>query len=116
MPKDKNIVMLEGIVGTDAKFGKTQDGKEYFTFSLCINSYDKELADSTERTHSQTYCRIFIYDKKQLEYAKRVNIHGNSRVYVYGRLSSFKTERKGIEFMAMNVICRDIGLIRTKEQ
>jgi len=116
MPKDKNIVMLEGVVGTDAKFGKTQDGKEYFTFSLCINSYDKEMADSTERTHSQTYVRIFLYDRKQLDYVKRVNIHGNSRVYVYGRLSSFKNEYRGNTFMTLNVICRDIGLIKTKEE
>ena len=115
MPKDKNQVLLEGLVGTDAKFGKTQDGKEYFTFSLCINSHDKELGDSTERTHSQTYVRIFLYDAKQIDYVKRVNIRGNNRVYVYGRLSSFKNEYRGNTFMTLNVICRDIGLIKTKE-
>ena len=69
---DKNIVMLEGIIGDDYKYGKTQDGKEYATFSLCINSYMKEFADSTERTHSQTYIRIFVFDKKQVAYLQKV--------------------------------------------
>ena len=52
--RDKNRVMLEGIIGDDFRYSKTQEGKEYATFSLCINAFDKEYADSTERSHSQT--------------------------------------------------------------
>ena len=29
MAKDKNIVVLEGLVGDDFKYGKTSEGKEY---------------------------------------------------------------------------------------
>lgn len=113
---DKNIVMLEGIIGDDAKFGKTQEGKEYFTFSLCINSFMKEIADSTERTHSQAYIRIFCYDKKQLEYLRKVNAHRGQRASVFGRLSSYKTEYKGNAYITCNVICRDIMIIQTKPE
>ena len=111
---DKNIVLLEGLIGDDAKFGRTQDGKEYFTFSLCINSFLKDMADSTERTHSQAFIRIFCYDKRQLEYLRKVNVHRGQRASVFGRLSSFKNEYKGNTFMTLNVICRDITIIQTK--
>lgn len=111
---DKNIVLLEGLIGDDAKFGRTQEGKEYFTFSLCINSFLKEFADDTERTHSQTYVRIFCYDKKHLAYLRKINAHRGQRASVFGRLSSFKNEYRGNSFMTLNVICRDITVIQTK--
>lgn len=113
---DKNIVILEGVIGDDAKFGKTQDGKEYYTFSLCVNAYAKEFADSTERSHSQTFVRIFIYDKRQLEYIRKVNAKRGQRASVFGRLSSFKNEYKGITFMSNNVICRDIIIAKTRKE
>lgn len=111
---DKNIVLLEGLIGDDAKFGRTQDGKDYYTFSLCVNSFIKEMADDTERTHSQAFVRIFVYDKKQLEYLHRINVHRGQRASVFGRLSSFKTEYKGHSFITLNVICRDIDVVQTK--
>ena len=113
---DKNIVVLEGIIGDDFKYGKTQEGKEYATFSLSVNAYIKEISDSTERTHSQTYVRIFVYDKKQLEYLRRVKANRGQRASVFGRLSSFKNEYRGITFMTNNVICRDITIIKTKKE
>lgn len=114
MPKDKNIVILSGLVGDDAKWGKTHDGKEYFTFSLCISSYDKELADATERKHSQTFCRIFVYDRRQLEYLHRVEVHRGQRANITGRISSFKTEYKGNSYITNSVVCRDIEIVKTK--
>lgn len=111
---DKNIVLLEGLIGDDFKFGKTSDAKEMITFSLCINTYMKEIADDTERTRSQTYVRIFVYDKKQIEYLRRIDAHRGQRVSVLGRLSSHKSEYKGIEYIQLTVIVRDIGVIQTK--
>jgi len=110
---DKNIVILEGLIGDDFYYGKTQDAKEFATFSLCINTYIKELADSTERTHSQAYIRIFVYDKKQVEYLKRIEVHRGMRASVFGRITSFKTEYKGNSYMTNNVVCRDITIIQT---
>lgn len=115
MLKDKNVVFLEGLIGDDYKYGKTQEGKEFATFCLCINAYDKELADNTERTHSQTMIRIFVYDKKQLEYLRKINAHRGMRASIFARLSSHKTEYKGITFIQNNVVCKDISIIKTKE-
>jgi len=113
---DKNIVMLEGVIGDDYKYGKTQDGKEYATFSLCINSYMKEFADATERTHSQTYIRIFVFDKKQVAYLQKVKARRGQRASVFGRLTSVKNEYKGNTFITNNVTCRDITIIKTKKE
>lgn len=112
---DKNIVFLEGQIGTDAKWGKTQEGKEFFTFSLCINAYAKEFADATERSHSTTYVRIFCYDKRHIEYLRKVEAHAGERVSVFGRLSSTKNEYRGITYMSNNVVCRDITIIKRKK-
>lgn len=111
---DKNIVLLEGVLGDDAKFGRTQDGKDFFTASLCVNSFFKEMADDTERTHSQTYVRIFCYDKKQLDYLHHINVHRGNRASIFGRLSSFKTEYKGNSYIQLSVIVRDISIVQTK--
>jgi single-stranded DNA-binding protein len=115
MPKlDKNIVFLEGVLGDDFKYGRTKDGKEYATFSLCVNSFIKEISDQTERTHSQNYIRTTVFDKKQVEYLRKVNAHRGQRATIFGRISSFKTEYKGIEYIQLSIIVRDIGIIQTK--
>lgn len=111
---DKNIVMLEGLIGDDFKFGRTSEGREMATFSLCVNAYMKDMADDTERTRSQTYVRIFVYDRKQLEYMHRVDAHRGQRATVFGRLSSHKSEYKGVEYIQITVIVRDIGIIQKK--
>ena len=115
MPKlDKNIVFLAGVLGDDFKYGRTEDGKEYATFSLCVNSFIKEISDQTERTHSQNYIRTTVFDKKQVEYLRKVNAHRGQRATIFGRRSSFKTEYKGIEYIQLSIIVRDIGIIQTK--
>lgn len=112
---DKNIVFLEGLLGDDFKFGKTEEGKEYATFSLCVNSFIKEISDKTERSHSQNYIRTTVFDKKQIEYLRRVGAHRGQRASVFGRISSFKTEYKGIEFIQLSIVVRDIAIIQTKK-
>ena len=104
---DKNIVLLEGLIGDDFKFGRTSDAKEMATFSLAINSYLKELADDTERTRAQTYVRIFVYDKKLLDYLRRIDVHRGMRASILGRLSSHKSEYKGIEYIQLTVIVHE---------
>lgn len=113
---DKNIVMLEGIIGDDYKYGKTQDGKEFATFSLCVNSYIKELDETIGRTRSQNFIRIFVFNKRQVEYLHNVNAHRGQRASVFGRLTSVKNEYRGNTFITQNVSCRDITIIKTKNE
>lgn len=111
---DKNIVLLEGVISDDYKMGKTSEGKQFVTFSLVLNSFSKEYADSTESTHSKNYIRLFIYDKKLIDYLTRIEAHQGQRASVFGRLSSTKTEYRGKNFMSNSVICRDIKIVKTK--
>lgn len=111
---DKNIVWLEGLLGDDFKYGRTEDGKEYATFSLCVNSFIKEISDKTERTHSQNFIRTTVFDKKLIAYLRKVDAHRGMRVSVFGRLSSFKTEYRGIDFIQLSIVVRDIAVIQTK--
>lgn len=111
---DKNIVWLEGLLGDDFKYGRTDDGKEYATFSLCVNSFIKEISDKTERTHSQNFIRTTVFDKKLIAYLRKVDAHRGMRVSVFGRLSSFKTEYRGIDFIQLSIVVRDIAVIQTK--
>ena len=113
---DKNIVMLEGIIGDDYKQGRTKEGKDYVTFSLCVSGMLKEFMDATERSHMTTYVRIFVYDKRHLEYLTKVKARRGKRASVFGRLSSSKNEYKGITYMTNNVVCRDIAIIKTKKE
>jgi len=113
---DKNIVILEGIIGDDYKKGKTTKGKNYVTFTLCVNSMFKEMADSTERSHSQSYLRIFVYDKRQLAYLEKVKARRGLRASIFGRITSYKNEMKGISFISNNIVCRDITIIKTNEK
>lgn len=113
---DENIVHLCGLIGDDYKDGKTSEGKEFITFSLCISTYVKDYADSTEKNHSQTFVRLFVYDKKQIEYLRRMKTHRGLRVWVNGRLSSRKSEYKGISYIQLTVIVRNIAIIKTTEK
>lgn len=110
--KDKNIVMLEGLVGNDLKRGTASNGKKFITFSLCINSYMREIHDSTESEHPMAYLRVFIYDQRMLRYLNDTNIKHNDRVSIFGRLHSKLREVGKERIVQMNIVVRDISLIK----
>lgn len=113
---DKNIVVLDGIIGDDLKWGKSQNAKEFMTCTLCINSFMKEFADGTERSNSQMYIRIFVYDKKLVDYLRAVEVHRGQRASVFGRIISYRNEYKGNSFITNSVVCRDIEIIKNKNE
>lgn len=112
---DLNLCLLVGQIGNDYKYARCSNGKEMATFSLCLNAFDKEFADATERTHSQTYIRVLCFDKKQIEYLRKVNAHQGQRAFVIARLTSFKNVYKGINYMSNGVVCRSITILKTSE-
>jgi len=109
--------MLEGIAGDDVKFARATNGKEYCSFSLCINSFSKDLGDEDESTRSQTYIRVMVFNNRKgklVDYLKRVGFHRGQRVNVFGAISSHKSEYKGIALVQNNVVVRDITVVTTK--
>lgn len=112
--RQKNIVILEGRVGEGLKYARATNGNDYCTFVLEIDSYYKEVADLTERDHSYTLVRIFIYDKHQVEYCKRVGLRQGNIVSILARLNSKGTEINGKMIVQNNVIVRDISVVKTQ--
>lgn len=110
---DKNFVFLEGIVGDDYKYMKTRDGKDFATFTLYINSFNKEYRDKTEAA-IYVHIRIMVFDARLVEYLKKVKPRNGNRVSILGRLNSHKNEYKGTELWQNDVVVRDIHIIKTK--
>ena len=113
---DKNFVHLEGTIGTDFKYGTASNGQNYATFTLCIQSYFRETQSETEGQKPVTYVRIFVYGQKQVSYLRKVGAHSGCRATVFGKLNSCGTEIKGTSIVQNNVVVRDIGIIKQKEQ
>ena len=111
---DLNIVMLQGRVGNDLQFKKTSEGATFATFTTIINSYSKDLKDSTEH-RSETYIRVMCFDKRIVEYLQKVGVKQGNRVNILARLNSHKSEYKGVEFMQNDVIARDVVVVKIKE-
>lgn len=112
---DKNIVILEGKIGDDFKYGKTTEGKEFATFSLVISSasaFHKGYQDDSERRKPETYLRIMVFDAKQVDYLHKIGAKNGHTAIIYARLSSHKTEYKGIDFIQNNVVVRDLSIIK----
>lgn len=108
------MVFLEGVVGNNVKRGCARNGQNYITFSLCVNTYFKELHDTTEAEHGgMTYIRVFVYDQGQINYLNRVKVRHGQRASIFGRLNSAKVAIKGAEIIQLNVIVRDITITKT---
>lgn len=118
--KDKNLVILEGLVGEDLKRKKSTEGAgEYYTFTLCVNGgigTDKWMSETTDREWYQTYVRCFIYDKHAIEYCDGVGMKKGQRVNVLGKLTSFRSEVKGKVLISLVVTIRDISVVKTKRE
>ncbi len=114
---DKNIVILEGDIGNDFKYGKTQDGKKFATFTLVLRNNSKlnDVSDDGEKRMPETYIRVMCFDKRQVEYLTNVGAHCGNRVNIFARLSSHRTEYRGVEYIQNNVVVRDISITKTKQ-
>lgn len=113
--RDKNFVILEGVVGEGVKKGKTVEGRKYITFVLCIDTYFKPLHDSTESEHHMTYIRLFCFDKNQVQYLERCKIRRGQRVSVFGRLQSSAHDIKGQHVIDVSVVVRDISVFKNSD-
>lgn len=111
---DLNFVMLQGKIGNDLQYRKTKDGANFATFSIVINSYNKELKDKTEQ-RNETYIRIMAFDNRIVEYMQRVNAKQGNRVNVVARLNSHKSEYKGVAIVQNDVVARDVTVIKAKD-
>ena len=106
--------MLEGRIDK-LQYTRTEEGKEYAAFWLEMQAFDKELRDVTERK-DDTFIPIVVFDHHLLTYLRKVNAKNGNLVSVFGRLSSYRREFKDKIFRQVNVVVRDIHIIKTKNE
>ena len=115
MVQDINTTFLVGRINL-LKFGKSETGKEYATFSFQMASYIKEIADSAEKTlNFETYVRVFVYDNRYVKYLHDVGAKNNQYAFVFGRVGSFKSNYRGIDLLSQVIIARSIGIIKSSK-
>ena len=111
----QNQVFLKGQIGNDLKFGKASTGKKYISFSLIVNSSQKEVSE--DATRSVEYIRIFIFNnkkKRMVEKLEEMGLKKNMFVSIIGRLQTARTEFKGNPIIQLSVQVIDLSIIQTK--
>ena len=53
-----------------------------------------------------------VFDAKQVDYLHKIGAKNGHTAIIYARLSSHKTEYKGIDFIQNNVVVRDLSIIK----
>lgn len=105
--KDINQVFLQGRIGEDYKYLKTQDGKEYATFTLLVEGYYRS-------TPSMTMIRIMVFDAPLVNYLKSIKAHQGNRCCIVGMVTSYSKEIKGQNIIQNNIYVRDITIMKTQ--
>ena len=109
---DKNIVILQGRIGSVLKEGKTQNGGSFIYFGLDIES--KSNATSTEHNYRQTL-KIMCFKPKVVEYLKKIKAHTGTPCIVFGFMSSFYDEVHGKSVLVNALNANEIYVIKTTE-
>ena len=108
---DRNIVILQGRIGSVYKESKTQNGKPFVYFGLEIES--KSNSRSTENNYHQTL-KVMVFRKKAVDYLKSVGARSGNRCIVFGFMSSFYDEIKGKSVLTNAINADECYIIKTK--
>ena len=108
---DKNIVILQGRIGSVLKEGKTQNGNTFMYFGLDIES--KANANSTDNNYRQTL-KIMCFKTRVIEYLRKVKAHTGTTVIVFGFMSSFMDEIKGKSMLVNALNANEVLCIMTR--
>ena len=108
---DKNIVILQGRIGSVLKEGKTQNGNTFMYFGLDIES--KANANSTDNNYRQTL-KIMVFKKNVIQYLRNVKAHTGTTVLVFGFMSSFYDEVHGKSLLVNALNANEVLCIMTR--
>lgn len=108
---DKNIVILQGRIGSVLKEGKTQTGGSFMYFGLDVES--KANAYSTENNYRQTL-KIMVFKPKVIQYLRKIKAHTGIPCIVFGFMSSFYDEIKGKSVLVNALNANEVLCIQTR--
>ena len=103
---DYNQCFLQGQIGEDFKFSKTESGTTFATFSLAMDGKFKG-ADC------MIYIRIMVFKPPLVKYLQDVGAKRGNRCTVIGSLQSYKREIKGESIIQNTVLVNDITIRKT---
>lgn len=115
--RSKNIVLLEGRINDDFRYKRTKEGMEFCTFTLVMtNSIDRVSGSKNERAGKEVFIRTMVFDAHLLRYLRRVGAKSGNIVSIFGRLNSYFADFRGHQIYQMDVVVRDISIVKTKEE
>lgn len=100
-----------GRVGERMKKGKTVNGQPYMYFDMDIES--KFNATSTDNNYHQSI-PIMVFKKPVIDYLERLQIHTNTPIIVFGFVSTYTDEVRGITLKSNGINANEVYVIRTK--
>lgn len=108
----KNICFLSGQIAAPLKFGKAQNGNEYVSFVLEVQT--KENADVTE-FQSNNKVSVMCFKSSVIKYIREVNVNYTSHVVLIGFVSAYKKEIKGKLMVINTITATDLYAIKTSK-
>ena len=108
----RNICFLSGQIAAPLKFGKAQNGNEYVSFVLEVQT--KENADVTE-LQSDNKVSVMCFKSSVIKYIKDMDVGFATHVCLLGFISSYKKEIKGKLIIINTVNATDLYVIKTKK-
>lgn len=108
---DRNDCRFVGRVGDRMKKGTTVNGEPYMYFEMEIES--RFNATSTDNNYHQSI-PIMVFKKAVINYLEKLNIHRGMPVVVFGFVSTYTDELKGITLKSNGINASEVYVIRTK--
>lgn len=108
---DRNDCRFVGRIGDRHKDGRTVNGDKYMYFELSIES--KFNANSTENNYSQSI-PIMVFKPKVIDYLKKLKVHTGTPVVVFGFVSTYTDELKGITLKNNGINANEVYIIQTR--
>lgn len=107
----RNDCRFVGRVGERIKRGKTVTGQTYMYFDMFIES--NLNANSTENNYHQNI-PIMVFKKPVIDYLERIGIKPNMPIIVFGFVSTYTDEVRGITLKSNGINCSECYVIQTR--
>lgn len=108
---DRNDCRFVGHVGDRRKEGITINGEPYMYFEMAIES--KFNANTSENNYRQSI-PIMVFKKPVINYLKRLSIHQGMPIIVFGFVSTYTDELKGITLKSNGINASEVYVIQTR--
>ena len=108
---DKNIVILQGRIGSVIREGKTKNGGAFMYFGLDVES--RSNATSTENNYRQTL-KIMVFKPKVIAYLQKVKARTGMPCIVFGFMSSFHDDVHGKSVLVNALNANEVLCILTR--